>query len=155
MDRFLRYWAAASVIAQFDAFPYSMPGDDYYVYVDPGTHRLAFLPWGMDETFYSGSVDVTNVYSVLARRCKESAACWQSYQAQVWQVQAITESMDLAGERDRVIAQIAPHVAADTRKPYTQEQVTESQGALYWFIHERRMKLNAMFAPPPPPPGNP
>lgn len=151
MNRFRRFWAVASVIAQFDSFPYSMPGDDYYVYADPTSSRLSFMPWGMDETFYSGQIDVTNVSSVLARRCKESPACFQAYQAEVWEVQALTEEIDLLGERERVMAQIAPYVQMDTRKPYTNEIVAESQGHLYWFISERRSKLNAMFSPPPPP----
>ena len=89
---------------------------------------------------------------MLARRCKESAACWQAYQADVWAVQQLTEQMNLAGQRNAVMAQIAPFISMDTRKPYTDQQVTESQGALYWFIHERRAHLNVMFTPPPPPP---
>jgi spore coat protein CotH len=145
MDKFRHFWAAASVVGQFDALPYSMPGDDFYVYADPTSGRLAFLPWGMDETFYAGSFDVTNVYSVLARRCKESAACFQAYQAAVWEVQGMTEDMDLIGMRNHVMAQIAPYTAMDTRKPYTDQQVTGFQGALYWFITERRSKLNGMF----------
>jgi hypothetical protein len=143
---FRRFWATCSVIGQFDSFPYSVPGDDYFVYADPTSGRLAFLPWGMDETFYSGSIDVTAVHSVLARRCKESPACWNAYKQQVMAVQTLTETLDLAGERVRVIQQIAPYVAADTRKPYSDEQVAQSQADLYWFIHERRSNLSTMLA---------
>src|SRR5690606_8017041 len=31
MDAFLQFWATCAVIAQFDSFPYSDPGDDYFV----------------------------------------------------------------------------------------------------------------------------
>ncbi len=150
LNAFRRFWAVCSVIGQFDSFPYSMPGDDYFVYSDPTSGRLHFAPWGMDETFYSGSHDVTGVSSVLARRCRESPACWNAYVQQVWDVLALTESMDLAGERVRVMQQIAPYVAADTRKPYTDAQVAQSQSDLYWFITERRQKLSTMLTPPSP-----
>lgn len=148
MNQFRRFWAVESVIAQFDSWPYSIPGDDFFVYADPTTHRLAFIPWGMDESFYSGQLDVTNVSSVLARKCKASPACFQAYVDQVWDVLAMTESMGLAAERNRVIAQIAPHVTRDTRKPYTDAQVMQSQQALYWFISGRRQNLGGMIPPP-------
>ncbi|MBZ0230968.1 MAG: CotH kinase family protein [Deltaproteobacteria bacterium] len=146
--RFQRFWAACSVVGQFDSFPYSLPGDDYFVYADPTSDRLAFLPWGMDETFQSGAHDVTAATSILARRCKESPACFDGYRAQVWSIQAMTEAMDLAAERARVAAQIAPYTVMDTRKPYTDEQVTQAQSQQYWFIRGRRENLSTMLAPP-------
>src|SRR6185503_1437004 len=66
MDELLNFWAVLAVIGQFDSFPYSIPGDDYFVYADPTTQRLQVIPWGMDETFKAGDVDVTNFSSVLA-----------------------------------------------------------------------------------------
>lgn len=151
VDEFLRYWAMASIVGQFDALPYSVPGDDILLYADPTTDKLVVIPWGMDETFYSGQYHVaSNTSSVLARRCKESPACWQAYVDQVWALQAMTETMDLAAERVRVMQQIAPWVTQDTRKLYTDEQVAQSQSALYWFIHDRRANLATMLPPPSP-----
>jgi hypothetical protein len=146
MDRFIRFWAMESVVGQFDSFPYSMPGDDYLVYADPTTHKLAFLPWGMDETFMAGDYDVTQIFSVLTRRCKESPACFADYKEETMAVQSLTENMGLAAERQRVIAQIAPFTVADTRKPYTDDQVAQSQGALRWFISDRRAHLSTWLA---------
>ncbi|HVV85560.1 MAG TPA: CotH kinase family protein [Kofleriaceae bacterium] len=146
LDQFRRFWAMEAVIGQFDALPYSFPGDDFHVYADP-THGLSFLPWGMDETFYSGDVDPSMPGELLASKCRASAACFQAWVDDVWDVLSATESMNLAGERDRVIAQIAPLVSADQRKPYTDADVAMYQGALYWFIHDRRMQL-ASWLPP-------
>jgi len=148
LGRFQRFWAACSVIGQFDSFPYSQPGDDYFVYADPTSDRIAFLPWGMDETFLSGSHDVTLTSSILAQRCKESPACFDGYRAQVWSILAMTEAMNLGAERARVAAQIAAYTVMDPRKPYTDEQVTQAQGALYWFIAGRRENLSAMLEAP-------
>ena len=149
LDRFRRFWALCSIVGQFDSFPYSNPGDDYHVYADPTSGRLAFIPWGMDESFYSGSYHVSsNVASILARRCKESPACYQAYVDEVWDLLAMTEAIGLAAERVRVRDQIAPHVLRDTRKPYTDQEVAASQQALYWFITERRMRIGEMLPPP-------
>jgi hypothetical protein len=147
MPQFRRFWAMTSVIGQFDSFPYSSPGDDYFVYANPATQRLEFLPWGMDETFFASDFDVNWTTSILAARCKESAACWQAYVNETWAVQAQTEQIDLAGERDRVAAQIAPFVVQDLNKPYTTDEVVSSQQSLYWFIHNRRANL-AGYLPP-------
>jgi hypothetical protein len=125
MDGFLDFWAMEAVVAQFDAFPYSNPGDDYFVYVDPATNKIWFIPWGMDETFYSGEYDVGQISSTLAATCMASPSCHQSFVDRVWDVFQMTEAMDLLGERTRVAAQIAPHVAADTRKSYDNAQVDE------------------------------
>ena len=140
--------AVCSVIGQFDSFPYSLPGDDYFVYADPTSDRLAFLPWGMDETFLAGDFDVLRTNSILAQRCKESPSCFEGYRREVWNVLAMTETMNLDAERARVAAQIAPYTSLDARKPFTNEQVTQAQSAQHWFIVGRRQNLSTMIAPP-------
>ncbi|HUQ01065.1 MAG TPA: CotH kinase family protein [Kofleriaceae bacterium] len=150
MARFQKFWAVCSVIGQFDSFPYSLPGDDYFAYADPTSDRLVFMPWGMDETFFSGNTDVTQTSSILAQRCKESPSCFDAYKAETMAIQGMTETMGLAAERTRVAAQIAPFTVMDTRKPWTNEQVTAAQDAMRWFISGRRNHLNTMLAPPTP-----
>jgi hypothetical protein len=147
LPAFQRFWAFTSVIGQFDSFPYSNPGDDYFVYADPTTNRLRFMPWGMDETFYDGSRDVTVVISILARKCAEVPSCFDGYVAQVWDVLGEVEALDLDAERQRVAAQIRPLVHLDTRKPYTNEQVASWQANIFWFLSERRAHLEEMLPP--------
>ncbi len=146
LPAFWSFWAAEAVIGQFDAMPYSNPGDDYFLYADPTTHRLRPIPWGMDETFYASDYDPKTVSSVLARRCSESPSCFAGFTARVWEIVDWMETTNLDGERARVAAQIAPYVAIDQRKPYTTEQVTAYQLAMHWFIKERRDTL-ATFLP--------
>jgi len=148
IGEFQRFWAMCAVVAQFDSFPYSAPGDDYFVYADPTSGKLWFMPWGMDETFYSGEYDVmTNIYSVMARRCAESAACTAGFVSEVWALLARTEELGLLAEIDRVAEQIAPHVAVDTRKPYDDATVAEFQQQLRWFVGGRRQLLGTMLPP--------
>ncbi len=149
MTHFQRFWAMCAVIGQFDSFPYSDPGDDYFVYADPTTQRLYMIPWGMDETFYAGSHDVHLVRSVLATTCKDQPGCYDAFVAAVWDAQAATEEANLIGRLDAVAAQIAPYVALDTRKPYSNQMVSDYQNSMRIFVTERRSKLEAMFAPTP------
>lgn len=149
LAQFQRFWAVCSVIGQFDSFPYSMPGDDYFVYADPTSGRLVFLPWGMDETFLSGAYDVTQVSSVMAQKCRASSACFQGYMAQVWDVLAMTEAAGLDLERQRVASQIATQVAQDTHRPYDAQTVADSQADVGWFIKGRRQNLTDMLTTTP------
>ena len=150
LHHFQRYWAMETIIGQFDAFPYSVPGDDYYLYDDPTSGKLWFIPWGMDETFISGQFPPMQINSQLAVRCLGSATCKQAYVDQVWELLAMTEAMGLEGERARVQAQIAPYIARDTRKPYDMAAVTEGQTQLGYFIRGRRELLGMMLPPPSP-----
>jgi hypothetical protein len=133
--------AMCAVIGQFDSFPYSIPGDDYFVYADPARNKLVFMPWGMDETFMAGDFDVNNMHSILATTCQASPSCWSAYKEQVWSVLAVAESHGWEAEAARVAAQIAPYVAADPRKPYTAEQVATFQNNMHWFIDDRWVRL--------------
>ncbi|HEU5055928.1 MAG TPA: CotH kinase family protein, partial [Kofleriaceae bacterium] len=148
MVHFRRFWAMTAVLGQFDAFPYSNPGDDYFVYADPESARLHFIPWGMDETFYSGSHDVKLVTSVLATTCMEVPSCWDPFVDEVWQVMDEVDRMDLLGRLDVIAAQIAPHIARDTRKPYTNTRVRTYQENIRWFLNDRRSSLEEMLGPP-------
>jgi hypothetical protein len=148
MEHFQRYWAMASVIGQFDAFPYSMPGDDYYVYADPTSRKAWLIPSGMDETFFAADFSPLQVHSVLATTCMASSSCYQAYVATVWEIQAHNEAFGLEAERARVEAEIAPHIANDTRRPFTNDEITYGQTQLGYFIRGRRETLGG-FLPPP------
>ncbi len=148
LEHFQRFWAMESVVGQFDAFPYSLPGDDYYLYADPETHKLWFLPSGMDETFFAADFSPMQTQSILAARCHESPSCFQAYVDQTWDVMAVVESIDLEGERARVEAEIAPYVADDAKRHFTDAEITEGQTQLGYFIRGRRASLGN-FLPPP------
>ena len=146
LNEFRKYWAMAAVIGQLDSFPYSFPGDDIFLYADP-THKLTILPWGMDETMSAADFDVTTTSSVLAAKCKASPTCFQAFVDQTWDTLTAVESMGWVTERQRIVDQIAPSVAWDTRKRYTASEVAAGQDASYWFAQERRLWLT-MYLPP-------
>ena len=141
LEQFARYWAVGAVIGQFDAYPYSSPGDDAHVYDDPESGVLHFLPHGVDETFGSSSHDVTAVNGVIARRCQSDAACTALFAAEVLEVLDVVEAFDWEGTLDEVAAQIAEAAEEDPRKPYTTAAVWDEQDAMRVFVADRRAEL--------------
>ena len=148
IDQFTRFWAMCAVVGQLDSFPYSEPGDDYFTYANPATGRLAFMPWGIDESFYAGDIDINAVHSVMALQCKASSPCYTKFVDNVWDIMGLVERLGWIAEHDRVAAQIAPHVAQDTRKWYPTEQVTMYQGDMGWFMMDRRQTITGWIPGP-------
>ncbi len=121
------------------------------MYADPTSHRLKFLPWGIDESFYSSDVSVTTtVHSVMALKCEASPACFQRFTDQAWAVLGRLEQLDWEAERARVVAQLAPYAVMDTRKPYSDADVAMYQHAMHFFVSERRTTLAKALAAPAP-----
>lgn len=150
LDHFRRFWAMESVIGQFDSFPYSNPGDDYYVYADPTTSKLWFLPTGMDESFSAADFSPMQIHSALAARCLESQACAQAYVNETWAIVELTEAIGLEQQRADLEAAIAPYAAADPRRPYDDAALTEGQTQLGYFIRGRRQTIGSFLPPPSP-----
>jgi hypothetical protein len=148
MGQFHRFWGMCAVVGQFDSIP--VYTDDYFLYADPATHRLWFMPWGMDETFWSQSYSPLAVHENLAVACTNVPACVQAVADEAWDILAMTEADGLVDEQARVAQQIAPYVAMDTRKPYTAEQVASAQGGVRSFISNRRQRLELVLPPPSP-----
>jgi hypothetical protein len=139
LQQFRRFWAMCSVIAQFDSLPFSL--DDYHLYLDPTSARFHFIPWGMDETFHRYWRDPTIVLTVLAQRCLEHADCRAQYVAEAWHALEVAEGLDLPAMIDRFADDIAPWVALDLRKPYTDADVAAHQDEVRDFVAKRRATL--------------
>ncbi|HVT09352.1 MAG TPA: CotH kinase family protein, partial [Polyangia bacterium] len=151
LDQMTRFWAFCAIVGQFDSFPYSDPGDDYFTYDDPTTGRLWFMPWGMDETFLSGELDIVGkLWAPIAKSCMASPSCYQKYVNQVWELLGKVETLNWVAEHDRVAAQIAPYVAMDTRRHYTDAEVAHGQSDMGFFVSERRTHITTMIPPASP-----
>lgn len=146
LDAFLRYWATMAVIGQFDGYPYST--DDYFVYREPGG-RLHAVPWGTDETWYRWWRSILEVQSVLAQRCLAAPSCRQAFVDEVWAAEAALRDLDVAGEIDRLAALVAPHAAADPRKPHL--DVGAGQEAVRVFVARRPNDLTFQLVEQPAP----
>ena len=54
LDQFRRFWAIETLTGNWDS--YSGNTNNFYVYHDPASDRLVFLPWGTDTAFTGGSI---------------------------------------------------------------------------------------------------
>ncbi len=97
--RFFRFWAATVLLGQTDAWPYSLPGDDVYVYIDPRTDTLTFLPHGLDEAFIPRGRTLAETNGSIARRCLANPDCLDEL---VQTLIGISGELERAGWLDRV-----------------------------------------------------
>jgi len=54
LDQFRRFWAIETLTGNWDS--YSGNTNNFYLYHDPASDRLVFLPWGTDTAFTGGSI---------------------------------------------------------------------------------------------------
>lgn len=145
---FLRYWAVGALVGQFDAYPYTWPGDDFHVYDDPEADQLRFVPWGVDETFQHPTHPIDGVNGVIATRCLEVPTCRQAWEDEVWAVYDLAMAVDWAADFQAIQAQIAPLVLQDTMKPYANSDVEYYQWVMESMIATRASDLTALIGPP-------
>jgi hypothetical protein len=153
MDEFARYWAYCIVVGQFSSkWPYAAQGEkvgnDAALYNDPVTSLMTLIPEGTDDTFYSADFDFRNTNSVLTETCKKSPLCFQRVRTQVWATLSQVEQLDWVAESDRVAAQIAPYIATDSRKPYSDTDVTMYQQQMKYFMAGRRITVGRFISAP-------
>lgn len=119
-EAFFRFWAATVALAQTDAYPYSDPGDDVYVYVEPATGLMHFIPHGLDEAFLPRGRTIGNTNGVLARRCLVVPACHAEFERAL---DVVFDDLRRIGFQEDVDARIdrARHWALDPR--YRQPEV--------------------------------
>ncbi len=146
-DQFRRWWAIGAMVAQFDGYPYSNPGDDYHVYVEPITGQLHFLPHGLDECFYYDDHPVDSVNGIVASRCVNDAECREIWEAEIFNALDLADEAGWADWYTTVQAQIEPLVEADDRKPYNNYQVTQYQGLVESIITNRRAQMEGQLNP--------
>ena len=147
MDQFLRYWAVSAVIGQFDAYPYTMPGDDCHLYDDPSSGRIHTIPHGIDESFYSSSKNILDgAIGLLATTCLESDECTDQLQQQVDEILDVSDAIQLYEYYLEVMDQVTPLIEADNRHSHDPRDISYYQGAMGDFITDRRDELNQQFS---------
>jgi len=92
VEQFAAYLAVSAVLGQFDAYPYSVPGDDIYLYVDPTDGRIDTLPHGADEVFSDPHRPVDYVFGRLGLACMEEPICKQRFSDAVWHTLELLET---------------------------------------------------------------
>ncbi|NOY27691.1 MAG: hypothetical protein GXP62_17640 [Oligoflexia bacterium] len=149
-DSFRAYWAAGAVVGQFDAYPYSSPGDDCHVYDDPTSGVLHYIPHGMDETFYYSTYNVESTANgILAATCRQDADCRDAWVASIDDALDVADRTALYDYAVFVRDQIADLVPADTHKPYDDATVAYYQDDMLSFMADRRAELSRQVGTAP------
>jgi hypothetical protein len=155
MHEFNRYWALSAITGHWGGWPYAPAGEpagaNAGTFADPVTKKLYFIPEGINDDFTTADFDfIKQVKSVLPSTCMQTQACSQDFIGQVWEILGKLEQTDWGSEQARVAAQIAPYVAKDPRKPYSDADVAEAQKQMGYFISGRRTQMATVIPPPGP-----
>ena len=149
---FMRFWAVESLIHHRDG--YASNRNNFYVYRDPKTSLLHFLPWGTDNVLRPfekrppGMPHLVFAHALLARRLyahpdgrKQYVAAMQAILAKAW------DEKHLLAEVDRMAALVAM-----TAKLYTFPNAQQAGGSaamatmlqvMRTFIQTRRAPIEA------------
>ena len=142
LHEFDRYWALMVLTGHWGGWPYAPDpepvGANAGTYADPTTHQLYFIPEGINDAFSTADFDfVKQVKSVLAAACAASPSCFQDFSSQLNEIVGTATQLNWSGEMQRVAAQIAPYVAMDSKKPYSNDDVPMYQEQVGYFMTGR------------------
>jgi CotH kinase protein len=146
IDEFMNFWAIEMLINHIDG--YSNGKNNFYIYFDPTTNLMHFIPWGVDATFTHASKHGSNIvyaHGILARRLYMLPATqgrfidvFQNILDNVWVEQ------EILAEIERMEALIAP-VAADDYFNTPDNLPTEP---IRDFINIKRSEIEPFLANP-------
>ena len=160
-EAFYRFWAMEGLLSFWDG--YSGNRNNFFLYHNPGTDKLHFIPWGADvlfETYSKLGVDPASPRSVrlvgrLAYRLYQMPAARARYArtmkellAEIWNEEAIL------AEIGRVEAMARPHLSESQQSSFDPERIRD-------FVENRRAMIEPEImgddmpawteAPEPPP----
>lgn len=151
IDAFISFWAVESLLNHWDGFTGHL--NNSFVYHDPKSGRMRFIPWGTDGTFgsqhifapFEPPVSVWAV-SILPRRLYNHPETQQKYRARmqellatVWKESEMLDEIARMQTLTKGLSTISPFVAMP--------QVNQ----LKQFIQNRRGEIEAELKQPPTP----
>jgi len=148
-DAFHRYWAAGSVVMNFDAYPFRFAGDDCHLYFDPTSERLIYIPHGVDESFYYDDDFEGRANGHIAAKCREVESCRDAWANTVWDVLEMVEDDDIVAYAEMVRDQIEPWVREDPERNYPLDYVWYYQDDMISKLRNRRTSIEYWIGPRP------
>lgn len=144
MDSFYRFWATESLLAFWDG--YSANQNNFFVYDNPKTGRLHFMPWGADSLWstmagpfggFAKPNESVFANALLANRIFKTEAGCEGYRKTIVDLLAKhwnEEKMKL--KIDELAVLLKPHLHD------RQKQSVGAQKEMKRFIDSRRQKIN-------------
>jgi hypothetical protein len=153
VDQHARFWAMEILIGHSDSYDFNT--NNFWVYQDPGTGKLNFMPWGMDWTFRGqGSLARTvPAGAALSRRMYTTPAMQTRYLAALQDILANGwVEADIIAEVDRMEALLDPYVVDDPETVADESAPFHNQAqAIRNFVTNRRATAEALIADKPVP----
>lgn len=140
-DGFHRYWAAGSVVMNFDAYPFRFAGDDCHIYHDPTSGKLVYIPHGVDESFYYDNDFEGGAGGHISAKCLDVQSCRDAWANRVYDVLEQVEETNIAEYAAAVAEQIEPWVEQDPNRNYSLAQVSAYQRDMIYKIENRRASV--------------
>jgi len=141
LRRFLDYLAVSALIGDFDGYRHS---HNYRIYLDPGTGRWSFIPWGIDRAFKK-SLPLTDSEGLLARRCFADRACRLQYYRTLLDAAEQMERLRLDRGILAVASVIDGFARADPRRHYNEADISQARGELVDFLRRRPGEVRAQL----------
>ena len=150
IDRFMTYWALEAMINHGDG--YALNRNNFYIYNDPTTGLLEFIPWGADQVlrpFTKFGDSLTFVESILTRRLYQLPATQQQYVTEVQaQFDAIWSEVNILKEIDRMEVLIGT-IANDEHAGDEWFDLAVEVEIVRQFVRTRRAVLESVLNEPP------
>ena len=148
-DAFHKYWAAGSVVMNFDAYPFRFAGDDCHLYFDPERGGFVYIPHGVDESFYSDDDFEGRANGHIAAKCREVDDCRNDWANRVYDALEVLEDENFEAYAEEVRDQIEPWVEADPERNYPLDYVRYYQSDMISKIRNRRASVEYWIGPRP------
>ncbi len=156
VDTFYTFWATEALIAHWDG--YAGNTNNFYVYHDPSSDKLAFIPWGIDGILFGDPNDPRPVMGtgVLAHRLYGLTPARLDYLARLrLLIDTVWDAPARLDEIDRMELLLAPHVDAAQAAPWrlavqdVRDFVSTRAGALNTVLDQGPPPFNEPLREPP------
>lgn len=148
----LRFSATEAAVGHYDGYAFGIWGSHNYFMAGDVNGRFSLIPWSTDLTL-SDRQTVVNAAQPLGAgggptllvRCKQSAACWSAYKAQVTSVLTAYEGLGLVALANTWHAQVHPLVLADPKREAPVSYYLSETANLYTWLGARPAVIRAQL----------
>jgi spore coat protein CotH len=144
-DHYLSMWAVEALLSHWDGYSYRIV-NNYRLYHDPAVDRWTIIPSGLDQTFQAGTVDAWNPTGRIATRCLAEAPCRAAFAARLREALAVFEDMQLEAQRQRIVAQLMPLLAAAPGREFDPSAFATKNAETTQYIADRPGEIRAGLA---------
>lgn len=136
-----RYLGTMAYVGNLDGYPFSDPGDDAHLYLDPTSGLFQLVPHGLDETFSDTAAVEYVMHGILATACLEDAACKAEWRTALEAAMTDAEAAGLEARVAAITAEIDAAGDADPRKEQDNDAVDAGRAAVLVFLGGRGADL--------------